>query len=202
MRDARRGFAETEAGRGRRAAAFAILALALVVPGRAAAWSWPTSGEVLRPFSFGTNPYAAGEHRGIDIGGAQGEKVHAAAGGRITFVGIVPSSGLVVSLLTPDGYAVTLTHLGSASVSKGTTVEDGDVVGAVGPSGDPEVPQPYVHLGVRIAADEQGYVDPLGLLPPRGAPMRDSTPTPAPQPTPTPAPAPASTPASTPAPAK
>ena len=36
---------------------------------------------------------------------------------------------------------------------------------SVGPSGTPEENGPYVHLGIRVAADPNGYVDPLGLLP-------------------------------------
>ena len=39
-------------------------------------------------------------------------------------------------------------------------------MGTVGPSGTPEEQGPYVHLGIRISADPNGYVDPLGLLPP------------------------------------
>jgi len=39
------------------------------------------------------------------------------------------------------------------------------IVGTVGPSGAPELPQPYVYLGVRLTADPNGYVDPMLLLP-------------------------------------
>jgi pyruvate/2-oxoglutarate dehydrogenase complex dihydrolipoamide acyltransferase (E2) component len=77
---------------------------------------------------------------------------------------------------------VTLTHLGSISVAEGAAVGEGDVVATVGPSGTPEQSVPYVHLGIRLAADPLGYLDPLAFLP---APA-----TPAPTPTPTPVPAP------------
>ena len=33
----------------------------------ALAWTWPADGPVLRAFSFGGDPYAAGQHRGIDV---------------------------------------------------------------------------------------------------------------------------------------
>ena len=36
---------------------------------------------------------------------------------------------------------------------------------SVGESSDAVTLQPHVHLGVRVAADPNGYVDPLGLLP-------------------------------------
>jgi pyruvate/2-oxoglutarate dehydrogenase complex dihydrolipoamide acyltransferase (E2) component len=75
---------------------------------------------------------------------------------------------------------VTLVHLGAIGVARGTTVEEGDVVGSVGPSGEPELAEPYIHLGIRIAADEQGYVDPLSLLPARNvAPPADAPAAPA-----------------------
>jgi hypothetical protein len=61
---------------------------------------------------------------------------------------------------------VTLTHLGSISVVKGAAVAERDPIGTIGPSGTPEEAGPYVHLGIRVSADSNGYVDPLGLLPP------------------------------------
>ena len=51
-----------------------------------------------------------------------------------------------------------------------TSSGEGAVVGTIGPSGTPEHEAPYVHLGVRVASDPNGYVDPLALLPPRAAP--------------------------------
>ena len=141
-----------------------------MAPASAYAWAWPAEGPVLRPFTLGADPYAGGQHRGIDIGGDLGAKVRAAAGGKVTFVGKVPGSGLVVSIATEDGYAVTLTHLGSASVGKGSTIDEGAAVGTIGSGSDGEIAVPYVHLGIRVASDEHGYVDPLRFLPARVAP--------------------------------
>ena len=51
----------------RRMLLVAVLAALLVAP-VARAWTWPVGGPVLQPFSFDpAHPYAAGEHRGIDI---------------------------------------------------------------------------------------------------------------------------------------
>ena len=130
------------------------------------AWTWPTSGTVVQPFLFDPDhPYGAGQHRGVDIGGDAGEQVRAPAAGVVSFVGSVPGSGRSVTIETGDGWSVTLTHLGTTVVTKGATVAEGDGVGTIGPSGDPEVSGPYVHLGVRHTDDDQGYVDPLSLLP-------------------------------------
>lgn len=142
------------------------------------AWSWPVQGPVLRQFSYDeAHPYAAGQHRGIDIGAdAAGGSVVAPEAGTVSFAGTVPTNGKSVTIETADGYSVTLTHLGSILVAKGATVAERDPVGTVGPSGTPEVDGPYVHLGIRHTDDPNGYLDPLTLLPPpAGAPDGGST---------------------------
>jgi Peptidase family M23 len=145
-----------------------LLFLFLVWTPAAYAWSWPVQGKVLQPFSYDeAHPYAAGQHRGVDIGAdAAGETVVAPAAGSVSFAGTVPTNGESVTIQTADGYSVTLTHLGSIVVAKGAAVSEGAAVGTIGPSGTPEVEGPYVHLGIRHTADANGYVDPLGLLPP------------------------------------
>ena len=127
-------------------------------------------GDVVRPFSNVDDPYASGQHRGVDVTATAGEPVLAPAGGVVSFAGPVPTSGVTVSILTADGYAVTLTHLGAVRVSKGITVAEGESVADAGSSGTPETPGTYVHLGVRVAADPHGYVDPLGLAAPAERP--------------------------------
>ena len=178
----------------RRIALLAASFLLLAVPG-ARAWTWPAGGAVLQPFVFDrAHPYAGGQHRGIDVAAAPGEPILAPAAGTISFAGTVPSGGPTVTILTPDGYAVTLLHLGSLAVGRGTAVAEGQGVGAAGAGG-------FVYLGVRVATDAQGYVDPLGFLPPRvapptTAPVPPSAPVvPATVPAVTPVPAPAADPA-------
>lgn len=123
-------------------------------------------GPVLQPFSYDpAHPYTAGQHRGIDIGARAGETVVAPTAGTVSFAGTVPTSGRSVTIQTADGYSVTLTHLGTVLVAKGATLAEQDAVGTVGPSGTPEVEGPYVHLGIRVTAEPDGYVDPLGYLP-------------------------------------
>jgi hypothetical protein len=149
----------------RRLAAAALLFL--VWTPVAHAWTRPVQGPVLQPFAYDeSHPYAAGQHRGIDIGAdGAGETVLAPAAGTVSFAGTVPTSGRSLTIETPDGYSVTLTHLGSTAVAKGAVVAEGDEVGTIGPSGTPEVEGPYVHLGIRITTDPNGYIDPLSLLP-------------------------------------
>jgi hypothetical protein len=169
----------------------------------ARAWSWPVQGPVLSPFVYDeAHPYAAGQHRGIDIGAdAAGEAVVAPAAGTVSFAGTVPTSGESVTIETADGYSVTLTHLGSIVVGKGVQVAEGEQVGTVGPSGTPELDRPYLHLGIRHTADPDGYVDPLSLLPPVVEPGGSDSGAPATQPVASGGSSASSPPASAPAPA-
>jgi Peptidase family M23 len=151
----------------------AVLAAASLIQAPAAAgWTWPVDGPVVRTFAFGSDPYAAGQHRGIDIGAAPGTTVRAAAAGTVSFAGTVPSGGRTVTVQTPGGLSVTYLELGATRVARGTDVAEGDEVGAVGSA-------EHVHLGVRVTADAHGYLDPLQFLPARpAAPARPDAPDP------------------------
>jgi hypothetical protein len=156
----------------------------LALCGEATAWSWPADGAVLRPFALGADAYAGGQHRGVDVAGPDGSGVRAPASGVISFAGSLPTYGRGVTILTADGYAVTLVHLGTIGVAKGDTVSEGATVGTMGTSGTPEQSVPSVHLGIRRASEEEGYVDPLGLLPPRATVAPTSPAATAPSPAP------------------
>jgi Peptidase family M23 len=153
-----------------------VLVVILVGAAPASAWTWPVDGPVLQPFLLGDDPYAADQHRGVDIAAPTGAPVRAPAAGTVTFAGAVPRAGRTVTIETADGLAVTLVHLGSLGVARGAAVLEGDVVAAVGQSGETEHARPYVHLGIRQAVDPNGYLDPLSFLP-RGGDAPASPPT-------------------------
>ncbi|HWQ01110.1 MAG TPA: M23 family metallopeptidase, partial [Gaiellaceae bacterium] len=146
----------------------------LVLSPPAYGWTWPAAGPVLQEFHLGADPYTAGHHRGIDVGGAAGAPVVAPRAGTVSFAGSVPSNGLSLTIETPDGYSVTLVHLGSIAVSRGARVAEGQAVASIGPTGTAEQSVPYLHLGIRTTADPNGYLDPLAFLPPRPPPAADA----------------------------
>src|SRR5262245_10162369 len=111
-----------------------VVLLFLALAPAARAWSWPSSGAVLRPFNLGSDPYLGGQHRGTDLGGDEGEPVLAPRAGTVAFARSMLASGLTVTIRTDDGYSITLTHLGSLAVKRGATVEEGDPVGTLGAS--------------------------------------------------------------------
>jgi hypothetical protein len=173
-------------------AATLVAVLLTAAPARAD-WVWPVRGEVITPYRNGDDPYASGQHRGIDIAADVGTPVVAAAGGEIRFAGPAGASGLTVSVRIDDGrYDTSYLHLSSTAVRKGERVAAGDRLGAVGTTGVRSAEQPHLHFGVRDAGSRHAYHDPLTLLPPAAAPERPrETPSPSPAPVPvTPAPAP------------
>jgi hypothetical protein len=138
----------------------------MILAAPAASWTWPADGQVIRAFSLGDDPYAAGQHRGVDIAGDTGSSARAPAAGTVSFAGTVPGNGRTVTIKSADGYAVTLVGLGSIGVAKNALVNEGDTVGTIAPAPGDGTPA-NVHLGIRVASDPDGYVDPLGLLPAR-----------------------------------
>ena len=187
--------------------ASSLFAFLLLVPPAWAEWVWPVRGEVITPYRNGTDPYAAGQHRGIDIAAATGTPVVAAAGGEVRFAGTAGSSGLTVSVRTADGrYDTSYLHLSSTSVREGDRVAAGQSLGAVGATGTRSSTAPHLHFGVRDAGSRHAYHDPLGFLPPptttqppRGAPAPEPAPVPV---GPAPAPAPVNAPATRPVPVR
>jgi hypothetical protein len=147
------------------AGALALLALAAIAlaapPARGASWSWPVRGRVAVAFRLGADPFAAGQHRGIEIAARAGAPVRAACAGRIAFAGRVAARGPVVSEIC-GMLTATYLQLGALAVRAGERVRSGDPVGTL-----PARRGVRLYFGVRRTARRFGYLDPLALLPPR-----------------------------------
>src|SRR3954471_24732880 len=80
------------------AALAAALSLSLAPPAYAASpgWAWPVRGDVVTPYRNGDDPYAAGQHRGIDIAAPVGTPVGASVAGSVMSAGVAGDSGLTV----------------------------------------------------------------------------------------------------------
>jgi hypothetical protein len=167
----------------------ALLTAFLGAPGAARAeWVWPLQGELITTYRNGDDPYAGGQHRGIDIAGSVGARVVAASGGQVRFAGTAGSSGLTVSVRTGDArFDTSYLHLSTISVRAGQQVSAGETLGAVGTTGSRSAAEPHLHFGVREAGSRHAYRNPLDFLPPRPAPPAPDAPRPTPVPVPTPA---------------
>lgn len=171
-------------------AALAIGAGLLADPAAAGGgWTWPVAGDVITQYRNGADPYAGGQHRGIDVAAEAGAPVVAAVSGTVRFAGVAGSSGLTVSVRTADGRLDTsYLHLSSADVGEGDRVGAGERIGAVGTSGRRSAERSHLHFGVRDTGSRHAYRDPLDFLPPppvarpapepRGAPAPVAAPVP------------------------
>jgi len=147
-----------------------LLVLGLAAPAAGAAagageeWRWPLRGPLVGAFDYRSEqPFAGGQHRGIDIAAPAGMSVRAACGGRVAFAGTAGGSGRTVSVRC-GGLVATYLHLESIAVRAGGIVSAGDRLGRVGTSGRPRLRTPHLHLGARRASVRWAYVDPLALL--------------------------------------
>jgi hypothetical protein len=130
--------------------------LALTSTAHARTWRWPVRGEVVRHFVLDRRePFAKGQHRGIDIQAHQGTPVRSACAGDVRFAGTVPRHGRTVSV-TCGALVATYLDLSSMAVRRGQRLAQGQRLGTSGPR---------LHFGVRHTADRFGYIDPLTLLP-------------------------------------
>jgi murein DD-endopeptidase MepM/ murein hydrolase activator NlpD len=118
----------------------------------------PLAGEVVTRFDAPDVPWGAG-HRGVDIAGAVGSVVHAAAGGVVAFVGVVVDRP-VISIDHPDGIRTTYEPV-TATVEVGDAVVQGQAIGTLVAEGSHCVAAACLHWGARVAED---YIDPLSLL--------------------------------------
>jgi murein DD-endopeptidase MepM/ murein hydrolase activator NlpD len=138
----------------------AVVLLVLTFAGPApAGWRPPVAGPVMRGFTVGANPFAGGQHRGVDLLAAPGAPVRAPCGGEVVVAGRVGSSGRVVTLLC-GRWRVSQLSLGTVAVRRGAVVRAGTRIGTVAPSHE----HAGLHFGVRRDGSRFGYVDPLGFL--------------------------------------
>lgn len=129
------------------------------VPARAGTpWLPPVDGPVVRRFLPPAHPGAAG-HRGVDFAAPPGTPVRAAAGGSVTFAGMV-AGGRHVVVGHAGGVRTSYSFLASAAVRTGDRVAAGAVLGHSGRTGPGHRPG-VVHFGVRKGGV---YVDPGGFL--------------------------------------
>ena len=119
------------------------------------AWIWPTSGAVLAGFDEVKN-------KGLDIGGAPGTSVVAAADGRVVYVGAgLRGYGNLIILKHNNTYLTAYAHNQSLLVKEDQSVRKGQKIAEMGSSDTDRV---KLHFEVR----RQGKpVDPAKYLPPR-----------------------------------
>ena len=120
----------------------------------------------MRPFHY-EQAFAAGQHRGVDLGAPAGARVVAPCSGRVAYIGASPN-GRAISLLCGTS-RVTVLPVAGVAVVRGAAVRAGAPMAVVGAGAG----HPGLHLSLRDAANRLAYRDPAPRLaqsaPPLGA---------------------------------
>jgi murein DD-endopeptidase MepM/ murein hydrolase activator NlpD len=101
-------------------------------------------------FGYRRDPFTGGGamHSGLDFAAPHGAPIHAAAEGKVTFVGRKGGYGKAVEISHVNGMVTRYAHMSRFEVKRGQTVQPGDVIGAIGSTG--RSTGPHLHFEVRI----------------------------------------------------
>ena len=118
----------------------------------------PISGTITSRFAH-VSSLRVSKHTGLDIAAPTGTKIKAAAGGTVTFSGYKGSYGYLTVINHGNGIETYYGHCSKLYVTAGQQVNQGDVIAAVGNTGNST--GPHLHLEIRIngvAYNPQNYV--------------------------------------------
>lgn len=118
----------------------------------------PVSGTITSRFGSKSSVRST-SHTGLDISASSGTSYVAAASGTVTFAGYKGSYGYMIVIDHGNGVQTYYAHSSKLYVSAGDTVSQGEVIGAVGSTGNST--GPHLHFEVRVngvAYNPQNYV--------------------------------------------
>ena len=114
-------------------------------------WQWPAKGKIIEKFSNAS--------KGIDIAGGLGNKVMAAADGRVVYSGnALPGYGNLIIIKHDDDYLTAYAHNQTILVKEQQAVRAGEQIATMGATGTSSV---RLHFEIRYKAKS---VDPLKYL--------------------------------------
>lgn len=117
-------------------------------------WAWPATGKIIQGFNNST--------KGIDIEGATGSPVLAAADGKVMYAGNgVRGLGNLILLGHTNGFITAYAHNQTLLVKTGATVKKGAKIATIGQT---DTTSPRLHFEIRRRGTP---VNPLSYLPPR-----------------------------------
>ncbi|MEA3510564.1 MAG: peptidoglycan DD-metalloendopeptidase family protein [Actinomycetota bacterium] len=110
----------------------------------------PVPGAISSGFGPRIHPIYGYElmHSGVDMNGAMGQKIVAAAGGTVFFAGVKGGYGNSIMIDHGGGMVTLYAHQSKFAVSNGQKVDAGQVIGYVGSTGVST--GPHLHFEVRI----------------------------------------------------
>ncbi|MBS1239342.1 MAG: peptidase [Proteobacteria bacterium] len=101
-------------------------------------------------FGYRRDPFTGrgAMHAGLDFKAGYGAPIHAAARGRVSFVGQRHGYGNVIEISHGNGLLTRYAHMSAFRAKVGQDVAAGDIIGAIGSSG--RSTGPHLHFEVRI----------------------------------------------------
>jgi len=122
------------------------------------AFIWPTPATYLSGYD-----YSPSIHPGIDIAGAEGNAIFASDSGVVVFAGWSEFGyGYLIVLDHGNGWQTAYAHLSSVGVYCGQSIGRGNVIGALGNTGNSSGP----HLHFEMRSDIYGKVNPWDFVSP------------------------------------
>ncbi len=119
---------------------------------------WPTVNHWLSGYDYSPST----NHFGIDIAGSLGNAVYAADNGVVVYAGWNDwGYGNVIVIDHDGGWQTLYAHLSALNVGCGYSVYQGDVIGAIGSTGNSSGP----HLHFEMLNESYGKVNPWNFLP-------------------------------------
>ena len=118
----------------------------------------PVSGTITSRFGS-ISKVRTGAHTGLDIAAKTGTQIAAAASGTVTYSGYQGSLGYLIKISHGNGIETYYGHCSKLYTQVGQYVNQGDIIAAVGSTGNST--GPHLHLEVRVngvAYNPQNYV--------------------------------------------
>lgn len=115
----------------------------------------PVSGTITSRFGRRSR----GTHTGLDIANSTGTPIKSVASGTVIYAGYKGSYGRMVVIAHTDSVQTYYAHCSKLYVSVGQTVNQGDIIAAVGSTGNST--GPHLHLEIRVngvAKNPQNYL--------------------------------------------
>lgn len=102
-------------------------------------------------FGYRRDPFTgqAAFHAGLDFRGPRGAPIHAAARGKVAFVGRRRGYGKCIEIDHGNGLMTRYAHMSRFRAKVGDKIEAGDVIGAIGSTG--RSTGPHLHFEVRVS---------------------------------------------------
>lgn len=131
---------------------------------RRTSWALPLAGfRITSTFGLAGSLWSSG-HTGLDLAAPEGTPIRAVAAGTVKEAGWSGAYGNRTIVRTADGTEIWYCHQSRVDVASGDQVTSGELVGAVGSTGN--VTGPHLHLEVRPGGGDP--VDPEAVLKERG----------------------------------